>query len=153
MYILYSDRQAWKLTSANKFKNKATDEYQLEDEIGKWKFTKYNPPENRDFRIQANEQEFYIETPDNKVLQRTGKSQVTWGKKFGNVVKKAKKEGEAKQLWKKKPIDGNHFRIQSSNFETNPKTTKDMVLTALGDKKIGLRGISHCLNKLIIQYI
>ena len=144
MYILYSDKQAWKLTSANKFKNKATEEYQLED--GHWKFTKYNPPENRDFRIQANEQEFYIETPDNKVLQRTGK-------KFGNVVKKAKKEGEAKQLWKKKPIDGNHFRIQSSNFETNPKTTKDMVLTALGANKLGLRGISHCLNELIIQYI
>ena len=132
------------MTSANKFKNKATEEYQLED--GPWKFTKYNPPENRDFRIQANEQEFYIETPDNKVLQRTGK-------KFGNVVKKAKKEGEAKQLWKKKPIDGNHFRIQSSNFETNPKTTKDMVLTALGANKLGLRGISHCLNELIIQYI
>ena len=147
MYILFSDRQAWKLTSAGKFKNKAIDQYQLFDADQVWKFTKFNPPENRNFRIQDKDQLYYIETPDNKVLQRRGKN-------FRQVFRTDKKENEpkqlAKQLWKKRKIDGKHFWIVNSNFEQNPKNNKDLVLTAMGANNLKLKGISQS-HKVILD--
>ena len=62
-----------------------------------------------------------------------------------NVFRTAKQENKTKQHWKKRRIDGagDHFWIVNSRFERNPRTNRDLVLTAMGAGTLKLKGISQ----------